>query len=63
MSADLDKLRAGAPLDIPANLYGIEVPDEMTHCVWHRPKVAVLTVEQAAALRDWLNTVLTEPTP
>ena len=60
---DLDRLRDGEPLDIPIDLCAVEVPEKLMRRDWRAPRVAVLSVAQAIALRDWLNDLLFEDTP
>lgn len=56
--SDYDKLRDGEPLDIPIGLCAVEVPEKLMRRDWRAPRVAVLSVAQATALRDWLNGIL-----
>ena len=61
--ADIDKLREGKIVYVPNTLYAVDDPEILLRQSSRAPRMALLCVEQAEALRDWLDTVLTETTP
>ena len=56
--ADIDKLREGKIVYVPNTLYAVDDPEILLRQSSRAPRMALLCVEQAEALRDWLDELL-----